>query len=134
MTDHTYTYPIQERLKSHIIITSLFTEGKTVSKYPLRMVFVENTIHGEDAMQIGVSVSKRNFKRAVDRNYYKRLLREAYRLNKHLFTTNRPEKLSIMFFYQSKERLSFEDVNTKMIKLIEKFNLIYVDKDSLPIE
>lgn len=125
MSQIKHTYPIQERLKSHTVIASLFTQGKTVSKYPLRMVFVEQTIENKNALQVGVSVSKRNFKRAVDRNYFKRLLREAYRLNKHLITPNCPQQLSIMLFYQSKERLTFEQVNDKMIKLIEKFNQLY---------
>jgi ribonuclease P protein component len=67
---------------------------------------------------MGVSVSKKNFKKAVDRNYFKRVLRETY-LNKHLLIDNLEP--SFMFFYQTKDRLSYEEINTKTIQLFEKF-------------
>jgi ribonuclease P protein component len=70
---------------------------------------------------MGVSVSKRNFKKAVDRNYFKRVLRETYRLNKHILIDNLDKPYSFMFFYQTKDRLSYEEINTKTIQLFEKF-------------
>nr|WP_309597295.1 ribonuclease P protein component [Flavobacterium davisii] len=78
-------YPNYEKLKSRTLIDYLFTNGKSVSKYPLRLVFAEvaELKNTRTNIQIGVSVSKKYFKKAVDRNYYKRVLREIYRLNKH---------------------------------------------------
>ncbi|MDR2222679.1 MAG: ribonuclease P protein component [Flavobacteriaceae bacterium] len=114
-------YPKKEKLKSKIVISELFTSGKTVSKYPLRMVYVPITNTDDVPLKTGVSVSKRYFKKAVDRNYFKRLLREAYRLNKQLLLDHTDEQYAIMLFYQSKDRLSFQEVNEKMIKLFEKF-------------
>ncbi len=124
-----FTYPKSEKLKSKNTIDLLFLKGKSVSKYPLRLVFValENEIStvnkNEDhsKVKIGVSVSKKYFKHAVDRNFYKRTLRETYRLNKHLIIDNLDKKYAIMFFYQTKERLSYEEINTKTIQLFEKF-------------
>ena len=69
-----------EKLKSQKAIEQLFAEGKSVSAYPLRMVYLDN----QSQLKVGVSVSKRNFKLAVHRNRVKRLLREGYRLNKNL--------------------------------------------------
>jgi ribonuclease P protein component len=115
-------YPKKEKLKSKIVIGELFTTGKTVSKYPLRMVYVPITNNDNIPLKTGVSVSKRYFKKAVDRNYYKRLLREAYRLNKHILLEGIDQQYAIMLFYQSKDQLSFQEVNQKMIKLFEKFN------------
>ena len=116
-----FTYPKNERLKSKTTIGLLFSEGKSVSKYPLRLVYRIGEANQEEKIKIGVSVSKKYFKKAVDRNYFKRVLRETYRLNKHLLWDNLEESYSFMFFYQSKDRLSYEEINTKTIQLFEKF-------------
>ena len=116
-----FTYPKNERLKSKTTIGLLFSEGKSVSKYPLRLVYCQAQANSEEQTKIGVSVSKKYFKKAVDRNYFKRVLRETYRLNKHLLLDNLDQPYSIMLFYQTKDRLSYQEINTKMIQLFEKF-------------
>ena len=69
-----FSYPKNEKLKSHKTIDRLFSEGKSVSKYPLRLVYVENTDEqNSEKVLMGVSVSKKYFKKAVDRNYFKRV-------------------------------------------------------------
>jgi ribonuclease P protein component len=118
-----FTYPKNERLKSKTTIGLLFSEGKSVSKYPLRLVYRQAEENSEENTKVGVSVSKKYFKKAVDRNYFKRVLRETYRLNKHLLLDNLDQSYSIMLFYQTKDRLSYEEINTKMIQLFEKFSL-----------
>lgn len=124
-----FTYPKKERLKSKTTIGLLFSEGKSVSKYPLRLVFRQAEENSEEKIKIGVSVSKKYFKKAVDRNYFKRVLRETYRLNKHLLLDNAEGNYSLMFFYQTKDRLTYEEINTKTIQLFEKF-LLQVNKTS----
>jgi len=116
-----FTYPKNERLKSKTTIGLLFSEGKSVSKYPLRLVYREAEADSEEKIKMGVSVSKKYFKRAVDRNYFKRVLRETYRLNKNLLWNNVEQPYSLMFFYQTKDKLSYEEINTKTIQLFEKF-------------
>ena len=116
-----FTYPKNEKLKSRKTIDLLFTEGKTVTKYPLRLVFMETTFDDDVALKIGVSVSKKHFKNAVDRNYFKRVLRECYRLNKHILIDNIDKKFALLFFYQTKERLTYQEINEKTIQLFEKF-------------
>ena len=116
-----FTYPKKERLKSKTTIGLLFSEGKSVSKYPLRLVYRQAEADSEEKIKMGVSVSKKYFKRAVDRNYFKRILRETYRLNKHLLWDNVEQPYSLMFFYQTKDKLSYEEINTKTIQLFEKF-------------
>jgi ribonuclease P protein component len=122
-----FTYPKIEKLKSKITIDLLFSKGKSVSKYPLRLVFVESDYGipeaSEQKLKMGVSVSKKYFKHAVDRNYFKRVLRETYRLNKHLLIDHLDKPYAFMFFYQTKDRLSYEEINTKTIQLFEKFVL-----------
>ncbi|MFT7251029.1 MAG: ribonuclease P protein component [Flavobacterium sp.] len=116
-----FTYPKTEKLKSKNTIDLLFSEGKSVSKYPLRLVFVENPLEEKEIIKMGVSVSKKYFKHAVDRNYFKRVLRECYRLNKHILTENLEKPYAFMFFYQSKDRLTYQEINEKTIKLFQKF-------------
>lgn len=122
-----FTYPKNEKLKQRKLIDKLFTQGKSVAKYPLRLVFmeVENT---EQPFQLSVSVSKKYFKNAVDRNRFKRLLREAYRLNQHILKENNSKSYIFMFFYQTKEILSFEEINKKTVELFEKFNCLQNSK------
>ena len=117
-----FTYPKHEKLKSKTTIDLLFTEGKSVSKYPLRLVYVENSELNAELIKMGVSVSKKYFKKAVDRNYFKRVLRETYRLNKHLLIDHLEKPHAFMFFYQSKERLSYQEIEEKTIQLFQKFN------------
>ena len=121
------TYPKTEKLKSKTTIDLLFSEGKSVSKYPLRLVYVPIGLEKEHSdklnvtIKMGVSVSKKYFKKAVDRNYFKRVLRETYRLNKHLLLENSEKKYGFMFFYQTKDRLTYQEINEKTIQLFEKF-------------
>ncbi|MES2747400.1 MAG: ribonuclease P protein component [Bacteroidota bacterium] len=116
-----FSYPKNEKLKSRKIIDLLFTEGKSVAKFPLRLVYMETTFEDNVPLKIGVSVSKKHFKSAVDRNYFKRVLRECYRLNKHILLENTTKNFAILFFYQTKDRLSYQEINEKTIQLFEKF-------------
>ena len=124
-----FTYPKNERLKSKTTIGLLFSEGKSVSKYPLGLVYRQAEENSEEKIKLGVSVSKKYFKKAVDRNYFKRVLRETYRLNKHLLLENLNQPYSIMFFYQTKDKLSYQEISEKTIQLFEKF-LQQVNKTS----
>lgn len=118
-------YPKTEKLKSKKTIETLFSEGKSVSKYPLRLVFVplvdEISENKNNNYKMGVSVSKKHFKHAVDRNYFKRVLRETYRLNKQMLIENLKNPTAFMFFYQSKDRLTYKEINEKTIQLFQKF-------------
>lgn len=115
------SYQAAEKLKSKKIIDLLFTEGKSVSKYPLRLVYVAHDFEEDVPLKMGVSVSKKYFKKAVDRNYFKRVLRECYRLNKHVLIEHIDTKYCCMFFYQTNEKLTYSEINEKTILLFEKF-------------
>lgn len=123
-----FAYPKSEKLKSQKTIDMLFSDGKSVSKYPLRLVYVKNSIEEKEKLKFGVSVSKKYFKNAVDRNYFKRVLRECYRLNKHLLLESLVENYAIMFFYQTKDRLSYQEINEKTVQLFNKFIISIKDE------
>ncbi|WOD45000.1 ribonuclease P protein component [Hwangdonia lutea] len=115
------TYSKKEKLKSKKLIDQLFTEGQSVSAFPLRLVYLQTTFDDEVFAKTGVSVSKRNFKTAVERNHIKRLLREAYRLNKADFFNNLTTQHAFMILYIGKDKPTFTQVETKMKHLFIKF-------------
>ena len=118
------TFRNEEKLKKKNLITELFASGKSVSVFPLKMIYLQNDHDSTYKIKAGVSVSKRNFKSAVDRNRIKRLMRESYRKNKYLIYNNEDTKKHIlMFIYQGKKEVSYELMEEKMIQLIEKFLL-----------
>jgi ribonuclease P protein component len=116
-----FTYPKSERLKSKTTIDLLFSTGKSVSKYPLRLVYVPVELPEEELIKMGVSVSKKYFKKAVDRNYFKRVLRETYRLNKQLLLPTGQQRYAFMFFYQTSDRLPYAEIEEKTKLLFQKF-------------
>ena len=110
-----------EKLKSKKEIEPLFKEGKSIAQYPIRLIYRKT--HFEDLVTIktAVSVSKKNFKKAVARNRIKRLLREGYRKNKYIVTNNTTHQFAFMFLYTGKEMPEYTLVESKIKALLEKF-------------
>ncbi|MGN6646439.1 MAG: ribonuclease P protein component [Cytophaga sp.] len=121
-----FSFPKKEKLTSKIIIDRLFKEGESRFKYPFRILFLTGEAHSQNFPQVVISVSKRNFKRAVDRNRIKRLIREAYRLQKTELISLFPEKpSSLAILYTAKEEIQLEELKKKLyliIKLTQKDN------------
>ena len=81
------TFRKKERIVSNLLIETLFEKGnsQSLAAYPLRAVFLKKERQqGHAPVQILISVPKKRFKHAVDRNRVKRQIREAYRLHKQL--------------------------------------------------
>ncbi len=116
-----FTFNKNEKLKSKKLIEQLFVNGKSVSDYPLQLIFLKIDHDGEYPIKAGVSVSKRKFKSAVKRNKIKRLLREAYRMNKHLIYENCTDKYIFMFLYVDENEQNYVFIEEKMINLLQKF-------------
>ncbi len=115
------SYSKKDKLKSKILIDQLFATGKSVSAYPLRLVYIPTTFNDDVKAKTGVSVSKRYFKLAVDRNRIKRLLRESYRINKAAYFNNITTQYAFMILYIGKEKPTLKQIETQMNLLFEKF-------------
>ncbi len=116
-----YTFKKLEKLKSKKKIEQLFLEGSSVTAFPLRLMYLQTSFKDGANIKISVSVSKRNFKKAVDRNRIKRLMREAYRLNKNSYFNNITTQYALMILYIGTDKPKFKTLETKMKLLFEQF-------------
>lgn len=123
-----FTFNKKERLKSQKLIEKLFDEGKSITVFPLRMLYLKTDHDDESTIKTSVSVSKRNFKKAVQRNRIKRLLREAYRLNKPEYFNNITTSYALMILYIGKDATDFDSINAKLKLLLSSF-LEKISKD-----
>jgi ribonuclease P protein component len=122
-----FTLGKNERLTSRKQIEQLFSEGKKISVFPFYVYYRADSpaiLPGSlQTVQFGVGVSARNFKRAVDRNRIKRLIREAYRLQKqdllNAVSANNMH-LSLFFIYTAKEANDFRFIYDKMTIALQK--------------
>jgi ribonuclease P protein component len=93
-----FSFHKDERLRSKKIIDKLFLENKSIFSFPIKIGYLETSLHTNFPVQAAFSVGKRNFKRAVQRNLIKRRMREVYRLNKAEFYNQLGEKQVAVFF------------------------------------
>jgi len=114
-----FTFRKEERLNKEIWIQELFTKGSSFHLYPFKVLFLPHPDPQYPVSQVLISVSKRNFKRAVDRNLIKRRIREAYRLNKP--ENSASHKWLIAYIYVAKEILPSEVIHEKMPMTFERF-------------
>jgi ribonuclease P protein component len=112
-----------ERLKSKKQIDTLFLTGEAFFVFPYKVKFQLEPNTAQTELRFGISVPKRNFKKAVDRNRLKRLSREAYRLNKTALKEMLMQKqyaLQVMFMYSHPAPLTYAEVEKGMLFCLEK--------------
>ncbi len=121
-----YTLGKEERLKSRKAIEQLFKRGKSFSLFPFRVVWQ----YQQDTpaiLKAGFTVSTRHFKKAVDRNRIRRLMKEAYRLQKNNLCQSLQDKnkpLAIFIIYVAKELPVYQLIADKTIAILEKLQKI----------
>jgi ribonuclease P protein component len=128
--DNRHTFKKKERLSKQKEIDLLFEKGASFIAYPLRVVYVERPGVSDVEAAVFIGVPKKKIKRAVKRNRIKRLIREAYRLNKQLLLQSLREKgneLLIGFLFVGNELPEWQTVEAAVIKALNTLNGLRVD-------
>jgi len=107
------TLPRERILRKKSDIGALLEKGETRYKHPLRVTYILDTSFGEARMM--VSVPKRNFKHAVDRNLLKRRIREAFRKNRTLLGGR---SVDMLFVYLAKEKQDYERIESSVVEIL----------------
>ena len=116
----------QERIVSQKLTDELFNSGQshTLTAFPLRAIFLvlETPCQSGAKLQLLLSVPKRRFKHAVDRNRVKRQLREAFRKNKEPLANAIPDgqAVALAFIWMSDKHVPSPDVDQRVFKLIQR--------------
>ena len=119
----TFSYNKFEKLKSRKQIELLFAQGKSISSFPVKVFYLPVEHTSEHPVQVGVGVSARNFKKAVDRNTIKRRMREAYRLHKlplHEHLIAKQKSVAVFILWIDKQLPTTAALQDLMPTVIEK--------------
>jgi ribonuclease P protein component len=129
-----YTLGKTERLKSRKLIEQVFKQGKAFSVFPFRIIYLLKEVEANEAiqtqnnkLQTGFTVSTKYFKKAVDRNRIKRLMREGYRLQKNELqetVTESNKQLSVFFIYTGNELPDYKIIFEKAGNVLKRLQKI----------
>ena len=126
-----FTFSKEERLSHKKAIDALFNQGSSFNLSPFKVIYLRQTPAMAVPVQVLVGVPKKKFKRAVDRNRLRRMIREAYRLNKHRLTDHTealPYTLQVGFIYIA-DRLDipFAELEKQMVSCLDRMVKIIGD-------
>lgn len=110
------------KLCSKKVMDTIFEEGKTEKVYPFLLRYLNVDLKTEKRFQIVIAVPKRKFKRAVDRNRIKRLIREAVRKKKYIIEqamTDEEQQLALFLIYTSSQEETYQ-------KIIDKIEALFL--------
>jgi ribonuclease P protein component len=110
-----------ERLCSRVIIDEVFEKGKSISGPSFKLIWKKAESIQQSPVQILLSVPKRNFKKAVDRNKIKRRMREIYRKNKNILHEKiKSDTYYIMLIYTGKDIIEYKEAEVKILNLLKR--------------
>lgn len=125
----------KERLCSRIVIEETLAKGKAIYNQPFKILYllktqqssantlINSSSENSSLVEVAIVVPKRLFKKAVDRNALKRIIREAFRMNKSIVLealTKINHKISLFLIYTDKNKADFQFVETKIKVLLHQ--------------
>ena len=117
------TFKKEERLHEKKIINELFEKGKSFHSSPFKIIYIDTHDEGKYPAKVMIAVPGRNFKKAVDRNRIRRLIREAYRKNKNILYDALEAstlKLAFVILYSGKLMPSYKEIESKIILILQR--------------
>ncbi|WP_296702939.1 ribonuclease P protein component [Algoriphagus sp.] len=115
-----YKLPKSERLHAEKEIKELFNEGSSFFLYPFKVQFFVKKGVVDGTPKVLFSVSKKKIKKAVNRNFIKRRMKEAYRLNKQLISSLEINGLTLGLIFVGSVKMGFHEVETKIIQILKR--------------
>lgn len=118
-----HIFPRGEHLKSSLAIKEVIDADQSVYSYPIKCYYDLSEQSGRASVQLAVTVPKKRFHHAVDRNRLKRLMREAYRLQKHQITVPVGKCCRLCWIYVAKEMAAHAEMQAAASSVFQKINL-----------
>ena len=119
-----FTLQAVERLKLRNQIETLFHTGEAFSVFPLRVVYLHSKRSETEPspVRMGFSIPKKRVKKAVQRNRIRRLLKEAWRLQKHALYSriDQDAQLHCFFIFTGNDKFTFPEAEKTVKKAIAK--------------
>lgn len=119
-----FKFPKSERLTNKKKFEKLFESGIVVKAFPFKLIYlIEDTKEDAEPMQFAFTVPKRSFNKAVDRNYIKRRMKEAFRLSKHEIIENIDIEKQILYailIYTNRDKMGYHKIEKGWNKVLKK--------------
>ena len=127
------TFPKTERLHSRKTIQELFSEGSSFFVHPFKILVLPQVTEGKRPHQVLITVPKKHFKHAVDRNRIRRQIKELYRLHKEKWppTPEPRQHYLIAILYLAKEKYDYDFLEQKFLAALERLK---TKSESAPID
>lgn len=122
------TFKKSERLCKRTDIDFLLQKGQSFNRFPLRVTYVKQTVTAPIALRIAISVPKRRIRKAVDRNRIKRLIREAFRLQKKeltLFLKENKQSIDVLLVYTGDLNITFTLIQGKIMLILQRLKQVH---------